>query len=101
MDEVNSGGSGRALRGHDMRRKQLGYDKLSNGFTLGIYILSFSLFLYLCVTHGSKSEGRHRKQSLKFCLEAQQYGGIYLLSLKNKNGVSKFGINIRSSCSKT
>lgn len=89
MDEVNSGGSGRALRGHDMRRKQLGYDKLSNGFTLGIYILSFSLFLYLCVTHGSKSEGRHRKQSLKFCLEAQQYGdfGSYRILL-NTNASS-------------
>lgn len=73
MDEDNSGGSGTALHGHDLRRKLSGCDNLSNGFTLGIYIVSFALFLYLCVTYGSKSKERHGKQSLKFFLETQQY----------------------------
>lgn len=91
MDEVNGGGSGSALHGHDMRRKQLGHNNLSNGFTIGIYILSFGLFLYLCVTHGSKSEERHGKQSLKSCLEThhRDYGSYRMLLNTNASSLEQ------------
>ena len=83
MYEVSNGGSRIDLHGHDLSRKMVGCDNLSNDFTVTIYIVYFAIFLYLCITHGLNLKERHLKQSLKFFLERQQYRGSYHHSWKN------------------